>query len=215
MSKTSAQAYKTSDCKRWRDYTLDKFLWDWTLSVLMFGTTNNITNMDFLLLDIYIHCVTAFFQAIYCWQTWTIWWGPSWLLPSPWSQKTWVGSGMSLRLNVKSLILLSFILICNVSCSGHSSWIGAPKLLVLPFAARRLYTADGKEVCSLSELQRNDLVYVTCGEPWSDPQLSYSEQQRRAVLANLAADISHIRQFCVLRDPSGNVYCWNSSSWVA
>ena len=75
----------------------------------------------------------------------------------------------------------------------------------LPFAARRLYSADGKEVCSLSELQRNDLVYVTCGEAWSDPQLSYSEQQRRALLANLAADISHIRQFCALRDPSGNV----------
>ena len=74
----------------------------------------------------------------------------------------------------------------------------------LPFAARRLYTADGKEVSSLSDLQRNDLVYVTCGEPWSDPQLSYSEQQRRAVLANLAADISHIRKFCALRDPSGN-----------
>ena len=73
----------------------------------------------------------------------------------------------------------------------------------MPFAARRLYTEDGKEVVSLSELERNQLVYVTCGEPWSDPQLSYSEQQRRAVLANLAADISHIRQFCALREPSG------------
>lgn len=72
----------------------------------------------------------------------------------------------------------------------------------LPFAARRLYTKDGKEVSSLADLQRDELVYVTCGEPWSDPQLSYSEQQRRAVLANLAADISHIRQYCVLRDPA-------------
>nr|XP_058965970.1 doublecortin domain-containing protein 1-like [Pocillopora verrucosa] len=72
----------------------------------------------------------------------------------------------------------------------------------LPFAARRLYTEDGKEVARLSELERNQLVYVTCGEPWSDPQLSYSEQQRRAVLANLAADISHIRQYCALREPS-------------
>lgn len=73
----------------------------------------------------------------------------------------------------------------------------------MPFAARRLYTEDGKEVARLSELERNQLVYVTCGEPWSDPQLSYSEQQRRAVLANLAADISHIRQYCALREPSG------------
>ena len=56
---------------------------------------------------------------------------------------------------------------------------------------------------SLSDLQRDELVYVTCGEPWSDPQLSYSEQQRRTVLANLAADISHIRQYCALRDPAG------------
>ena len=76
----------------------------------------------------------------------------------------------------------------------------------LPFAARRLYTKDGKEVSSLADLQRDELVYVTCGEPWSDPQLSYSEQQRRTVLANLAADISHIRQYCVLRDPAGNIH---------
>lgn len=73
----------------------------------------------------------------------------------------------------------------------------------LPFAARRLYTKDGKEVRRLSDLQRDELVYVTCGEPWSDPQLSYSEQQRRTVLANLASDISHIRQYCALRDPAG------------
>ena len=73
----------------------------------------------------------------------------------------------------------------------------------LPFAARRLYTKDGKEVRRLSDLQRDELVYVTCGEPWSDPQLSYSEQQRRTVLANLATDISHIRQYCALRDPAG------------
>ncbi|CAH3148243.1 unnamed protein product [Porites evermanni] len=72
----------------------------------------------------------------------------------------------------------------------------------LPFAARRLYTKDGKEVRRLSDLQRDELVYVTCGEPWSDPQLSYSEQQRRTVLANLASDICHIRQYCALRDPA-------------
>lgn len=94
---------------------------------------------------------------------------------------------------------LQYFLLCTQFLDRCTEAVG------LPFAARRLYTADGKEVSSLSDLQRNDLVYVTCGEPWSDPQLSYSEQQRRAVLANLAADISHIRQYCALRDPSGIV----------
>ena len=65
---------------------------------------------------------------------------------------------------------------------------------------------------SLSELQRDELVYVTCGKPWSDPQLSYSEQQRRTVLANLAADISHIRQYCALRDPAGTYL--NLAFWL-
>ena len=84
----------------------------------------------------------------------------------------------------------------------------------LPFAARRLYTKDGKEVRRLSDLQRDELVYVTCGEPWSDPQLSYSEQQRRTVLANLASDISHIRQYCALRDPAGRYYLLTESKVI-
>ena len=33
--------------------------------------------------------------------------------------------------------------------------------------------------------------------------MTHSEQQRRTVLANLAADVSHIRQYCALRDPTG------------
>ena len=84
----------------------------------------------------------------------------------------------------------------------------------LPFAARRLYTKDGKEVRRLSDLQRDELVYVTCGEPWSDPQLSYSEQQRRTVLANLASDISHIRQYCSLRDPAGTYHLLTESKVI-
>jgi len=72
----------------------------------------------------------------------------------------------------------------------------------LPFAARKLFTKDGKELNHLSDLQRDELVYVSCGEPWSDPQMSHSEQQRRTVLASLAADVSHIRQYCALRDPT-------------
>ena len=75
--------------------------------------------------------------------------------------------------------------------------------LSLPFAARRLYDESGKEIQNLSSLQRDQQVYVSCGEAWSDPKLSYSEQQRRAVLTNLASDIARIRQYCALRDPRG------------
>lgn len=106
---------------------------------------------------------------------------------------------LALRHDLSFYSDLQYFLLCTQFLDRCTEAVG------LPFAARRLYTADGKEVSSLSDLQRNDLVYVTCGEPWSDPQLSYSEQQRRAVLANLAADISHIRQYCALRDPSGIV----------
>ena len=100
--------------------------------------------------------------------------------------------------------------ICFSVVNSYSNWHNFHQFLDrctdavgLPFAARRLYTKDGKEVRRLSDLQRDELVYVTCGEPWSDPQLSYSEQQRRTVLANLASDICHIRQYCALRDPAG------------
>ena len=102
--------------------------------------------------------------------------------------------------------------ICFSVVNLYSNWLNFPQFLDrctdavgLPFAARRLYTKDGKEVRRLSDLQRDELVYVTCGESWSDPQLSYSEQQRRTVLANLASDISHIRQYCALKDPAGTV----------
>ena len=75
--------------------------------------------------------------------------------------------------------------------------------LSLPFAARRLFDENGREHFILRDLERDALVYVSCGEPWSDPQLTKAEQQRRFLLANLAADISQIRQFVALRDPAG------------
>lgn len=74
-------------------------------------------------------------------------------------------------------------------------------MLDLPFAARRLYDEIGKEYFSLRELKRDQLVYVSCGEPWSDPSLSKAEQQRRYLLANLASDVEQIRQFVSLRKP--------------
>ena len=94
------------------------------------------------------------------------------------------------------------VLVCGFFCQFLDRCTDA---VHLPFAARKLFTKDGKELNHLSDLQRDELVYVSCGEPWSDPQMSHSEQQRRTVLANLAADVSHIRQYCALRDPTGIV----------
>ncbi|XP_070543245.1 doublecortin domain-containing protein 1-like isoform X3 [Ptychodera flava] len=74
-------------------------------------------------------------------------------------------------------------------------------LLNLPFAARRLFTKEGNEQFTLTELERDQLVFVSCGEFWSDPKLSKSEQQRRFLLANLTSDIQQMRQYCALRDP--------------
>ncbi|XP_071809280.1 doublecortin domain-containing protein 1-like [Asterias amurensis] len=74
-------------------------------------------------------------------------------------------------------------------------------LLNLPFAARRLYDQDGKEHHNLDNLQRDQLAFVSCGEAWSDPNLSSQEQQRRMILATLAADVNAMKEFCALRNP--------------
>ena len=71
-------------------------------------------------------------------------------------------------------------------------------LLDLPFAGRRLFDENGVEYFNLSTLRRDQVVYVTCGEPWSDPKLSKSEQQRHFLLANLASDVSQIRHYIQL-----------------
>ena len=46
---------------------------------------------------------------------------------------------------------------------------------------------------------------MSCGEPWTDPTLSKAEQQRRYLLANLAADVAQIRQYVALRNPKGKI----------
>ena len=74
-------------------------------------------------------------------------------------------------------------------------------MLDLPFAARRLFDQSGKEHFSLRSLERDAIVYVTCGEAWSDPSLSKAEQQRRHLLSNLGRDVSQIQQFVALRNP--------------
>ena len=74
-------------------------------------------------------------------------------------------------------------------------------MLDLPFAARRLFDETGKEHFTLRGLKRDQLVYVSCGEPWTDPSLTKAEQQRRYLLSNLAADVGQIRQYMALKNP--------------
>jgi hypothetical protein len=77
-------------------------------------------------------------------------------------------------------------------------------MLNLPFAARRLFDDQGHEHFTIRDtLQRDQLVYISCGESWTDPKLTKAEQQRRFLLANLSADIAQIRQFVALRKPEG------------
>ena len=52
-------------------------------------------------------------------------------------------------------------------------------------------------------VSRDQLVYVSCGETWSDPTLSKAEQQRRFLLNNLASDVSQIRHYVSLRRADG------------
>ncbi|XP_023365810.1 uncharacterized protein LOC100953497 [Otolemur garnettii] len=70
------------------------------------------------------------------------------------------------------------------------------EILNLPSAARRLFNEKGKEIFTLKRLQRDELVYVSCGEHWINPDLSTAQQKKHVFLRNLASDISKIRTFC-------------------
>ncbi|XP_028916748.1 doublecortin domain-containing protein 1 [Ornithorhynchus anatinus] len=72
-------------------------------------------------------------------------------------------------------------------------------VLNLPSAARRLFNEEGTEVFLLKDLQRDDLVYVSCGEPWVNPHWSIVQQRKRLILDHLLSDLSAIRVFCSLR----------------
>uniref|UniRef100_A0A8C8SUR1 Doublecortin domain containing 1 n=1 Tax=Pelusios castaneus TaxID=367368 RepID=A0A8C8SUR1_9SAUR len=74
-------------------------------------------------------------------------------------------------------------------------------MLNLPTAARRLFTEKGMELFLLKDLERDQLVYVSCGEPWIDPHLTVTQHKKRVLLNNLASDISAIRAFCVMHNP--------------
>ncbi|XP_012580549.1 PREDICTED: doublecortin domain-containing protein 5 [Condylura cristata] len=70
------------------------------------------------------------------------------------------------------------------------------EVLNLPSAARRLFNEKGKEIFALKDLQRDELVYVSCGESWINPHLSIAQQKKQIFLRSLASDISKIQTFC-------------------
>ncbi|XP_075783900.1 doublecortin domain-containing protein 1 isoform X4 [Pelodiscus sinensis] len=72
-------------------------------------------------------------------------------------------------------------------------------MLNLPTAARRLFTEKGMELFLLKDLERDQLVYVSCGEPWIDPRLAMAQHKKRLLLNNLASDIAAIHAYCTMR----------------
>ncbi|XP_036896344.1 doublecortin domain-containing protein 1 [Sturnira hondurensis] len=73
------------------------------------------------------------------------------------------------------------------------------EVLKLPSAARRLFDEKGKELFTLKDLQRDELVYVSCGEQWISPDVSVAHQKKQIFLRNLASDVSKIQTFCSAR----------------
>ncbi|XP_069927699.1 doublecortin domain-containing protein 1 isoform X2 [Oryctolagus cuniculus] len=79
------------------------------------------------------------------------------------------------------------------------------EILNLPSAARRLFNEKGKEIFALRDLQRDELVYVSCGEPWINPDVATAQQKQRILLRNLASDVSKMQVFCSTRKPEALV----------
>nr|XP_021540441.1 LOW QUALITY PROTEIN: uncharacterized protein LOC110575745 [Neomonachus schauinslandi] len=91
----------------------------------------------------------------------------------------------------------AFIIIGPDSSPGWK--MQCTEILNLPSAARRLFNEKGKEIFALKDLQRDELVYVSCGEHWINPDVSIAQQKKQIFLRNLASDISKIQTFCSIR----------------
>ncbi|XP_029142063.1 doublecortin domain-containing protein 1 [Protobothrops mucrosquamatus] len=77
--------------------------------------------------------------------------------------------------------------------------------LNLPFAARRLFTEKGVELFVLKDLEKDQLLYISCGEQWIDPQWTTAQHKKRLQCNNLASDIMAMRAYCVMRNPKNFV----------
>ncbi|XP_072128926.1 doublecortin domain-containing protein 1-like isoform X1 [Mobula birostris] len=78
-------------------------------------------------------------------------------------------------------------------------------VLGLPLAARRLFDESGQEWSLLTDLQRDQLVYVSCGEAWIDPKVISVEQKKRLCFTSLTSDVAMIRAYCATCNPQGLV----------
>ncbi|KAL7992218.1 hypothetical protein Chor_016474, partial [Crotalus horridus] len=72
--------------------------------------------------------------------------------------------------------------------------------LNLPFAARRLFTEKGVELFVLKDLEKDQLLYISCGEQWIDPQWTTAQHKKRLQCNNLASDVMAMRAYCVMRN---------------
>uniref|UniRef100_A0A8C6Y209 Doublecortin domain-containing protein n=1 Tax=Naja naja TaxID=35670 RepID=A0A8C6Y209_NAJNA len=61
--------------------------------------------------------------------------------------------------------------------------------LNLPFAARRLFTEKGVELFVLKDLEKDQLLYISCGEQWIDPLWTTAQNKKRLQCNNLASDV--------------------------
>ncbi|XP_029438990.1 doublecortin domain-containing protein 1 isoform X2 [Rhinatrema bivittatum] len=102
--------------------------------------------------------------------------------------KTDVGPGEDTEMKVYSSEFQQFLERCTA-------------VLNLPSAARRLFDENGQEVFLLRNLERDQLVYVSCGDSWINPQLTVAEHKKRLLLTKLASDISLIRTYCAMCNP--------------
>ncbi|XP_030056543.1 doublecortin domain-containing protein 1 isoform X2 [Microcaecilia unicolor] len=106
--------------------------------------------------------------------------------------KTDVTSGEDAELKIGNTELQQFLERCTA-------------VLNLPSAARRLFDENGHEVFLLRNLERDQLVYVSCGDPWINPQLTAAQGKKRLLLSNLASDISLIRTYSNACNPENLV----------
>jgi hypothetical protein len=66
-----------------------------------------------------------------------------------------------------------------------------------------VFDEHGTELFALRDLERNQLVFVSCGESWVDFNITQSGQQRRMIMTNLSSDIAKLRLYCRLRNLQG------------
>lgn len=66
-----------------------------------------------------------------------------------------------------------------------------------------MFDSTGKEKFRLEDFEKNDLVHVSCGDNWSDPNVSLAEQQKRLLLTNLSSDVAKMNHYIYLKNQTG------------